>query len=39
MADARASNPDDLGLLLSEANVHLKMGNRDKFKDLNGGSN
>ncbi|MEN8885725.1 MAG: tetratricopeptide repeat protein [Winogradskyella sp.] len=34
MADARAVNPDDLGLLLSEANVYLKMGNRDKFKDL-----
>lgn len=34
MADARAENPDDLGLLLSEANVYLKMGNRDKFKYL-----
>jgi len=34
MADARSENPDDLGLLLSEANVHLKMGNRDKFKVL-----
>ena len=34
MADARQENPDDLGLLLSEANVHLKMGNRDKFKML-----
>ncbi len=34
MADARSENPDDLGLLLSEANVHLKMGNRDKFKEL-----
>ena len=34
MADARAENPDDIGLLLSEANVHLKMGNRDKFKNL-----
>ena len=34
MADARSENPDDLGLLLSEANVHLKMGNRDKFKSL-----
>jgi len=34
MADARAENPDDIGLLLSEANVHLKMGNRDKFKAL-----
>jgi tetratricopeptide (TPR) repeat protein len=34
MADARAENPDDLGLLLSEANVYLKMGNREKFKAL-----
>lgn len=34
MADARAENPDDLGLLLSEANVYLKMGNKDKFKTL-----
>lgn len=34
MADARAENPDDIGLLLSEANVYLKMGNRDKFKAL-----
>ncbi|MBC2845286.1 tetratricopeptide repeat protein [Winogradskyella flava] len=34
MADARQENPDDLGLLLSEANVHLKMGNKDKFKML-----
>lgn len=34
MADARAENPDDLGLLLSEANVYLKMGNREKFRSL-----
>ncbi|WP_178985583.1 tetratricopeptide repeat protein [Winogradskyella helgolandensis] len=34
MADARAENPDDIGLLLSEANVYLKMGNRERFKDL-----
>jgi tetratricopeptide (TPR) repeat protein len=34
MSDARSENPDDLGLLLSEANVYLKMGNKDKFKDL-----
>ncbi len=34
MADARAENPDDLGLLLSEANVYLKMGNTEKFKIL-----
>jgi len=34
MADARAENPDDIGLLLSEANVYLKMGNKEKFKAL-----
>ncbi len=34
MADARAENPDDLGLLLSEASVYLKMGDRAKFKQL-----
>ena len=34
MADARAENPDDFGLLLSEANVYLKMGNKEKFKSL-----
>ncbi|OZV68621.1 tetratricopeptide repeat protein [Winogradskyella aurantia] len=34
MKDAREQNPDDVGLLLSEANVYLKMGNMDKFKSL-----
>ncbi|NNE31823.1 MAG: tetratricopeptide repeat protein [Winogradskyella sp.] len=34
MAEARKENPDDLGLLLSEANVYLKMGNKEKFKAL-----
>lgn len=34
MADARSENPDDIGLLLSEANVYLKMGNREKFRAL-----
>jgi len=34
MEDARAQNPDDLGLLLSEANVQLKMGNKERFKEL-----
>ncbi|MBO6607097.1 tetratricopeptide repeat protein [Psychroserpens sp.] len=34
MQEARRQNPDDLGLLLSEANVQLKMGNRDRFKEL-----
>jgi tetratricopeptide (TPR) repeat protein len=31
---ARAQNPDDLGLLISEANVQLKMGNKERFKEL-----
>ena len=31
---ARAENPDDLGLLISEANVQLKMGNKVRFKEL-----
>lgn len=34
MKDARAENPDDLNLLLSEANVHYKMGHIDRFKEL-----
>ncbi|HLT32769.1 MAG TPA: tetratricopeptide repeat protein [Aquaticitalea sp.] len=34
MKAAREANPDDLSLLLSEANVQLKMGNRDEFKKL-----
>lgn len=34
MADARVENPNDIGLLLSEANVYLKMGNKEKFRDL-----
>lgn len=34
MKEARDENPDDMGLILSEANVHLKMGNKDKFKEL-----
>ena len=34
MKTAREENPDDLGLLLTEANVQLKMGNMDKFKVL-----
>ncbi|MGR7814135.1 tetratricopeptide repeat protein [Lacinutrix undariae] len=34
MKDAREKNPDDLGLLMSEANIQLKMGNRDEFKRL-----
>lgn len=34
MKEARESNPDDLSLLLSEANVQLKMGNKDEFRSL-----
>ena len=34
MKDARAENPDDLNLLLSEANVYYKMGNIQRFKEL-----
>lgn len=34
MKDAREANPDDLGLLISEANVQLKMGNKQRFKEL-----
>jgi len=34
MKEARAESPDDINLVLSEANVHHKMGNTDKFKNL-----
>jgi len=34
MKDARDAYPDDISLLLSEANVHYKMGNTDEFKRL-----
>lgn len=34
MKQAREANPDDLSLLLSEANVQLKLGNKDEFKKL-----
>jgi len=34
MKDARAQNPDDLGLLISEANIMLKLDKRDEFKRL-----
>ena len=34
MNEARAENPDDLNLILTEANVHYAMGNNDKFKSL-----
>ena len=34
MREARAVNPDDLSLILTEANVHYVMGNIDKSKSL-----
>ncbi|WP_027137431.1 tetratricopeptide repeat protein [Gaetbulibacter saemankumensis] len=34
MSAARAASPDDVNLILSEANIHYKMGNTDKFKEL-----
>ncbi len=34
MKDARAESPNDVNLILSEANVHYKMGNTDEFKKL-----
>lgn len=32
--DARASNPDDVNLLLNEANLYYQLGDKDKFKTL-----
>jgi len=34
MKEARAESPDDINLLLSEANVYYKMGNTEEFKSL-----
>jgi tetratricopeptide (TPR) repeat protein len=34
LKDARAENPDDLNLLLVEADLQLKLGNREAFKIL-----
>ncbi|NMH86047.1 tetratricopeptide repeat protein [Flavivirga algicola] len=34
MKEARAESPDDVNLILSEANVHYKMGNTEEFKNL-----
>lgn len=34
MQDARAESPDDINLLLSEANIYYKMGNKEEFKRL-----
>jgi tetratricopeptide (TPR) repeat protein len=33
-ADARANNPDDVNLVLNEANLRYKLGDKDKFKSL-----
>lgn len=32
--DARAANPDDVNLVLGEANLYYTMGDKDKFKEL-----
>jgi len=32
--EARAANPDDMDLLLTEANFYIKVDKKDKFKDL-----
>lgn len=32
--DARAEDPEDVNLILSEANIYYKMGDTEKFKDL-----
>jgi tetratricopeptide (TPR) repeat protein len=32
--EARAINPDDVNLLLSEADLYIKLGDREKFKEL-----
>jgi tetratricopeptide (TPR) repeat protein len=34
MKDAREESPDDINLLLSEANIYYKMGNTEEFKNL-----
>lgn len=34
MLEARAENPKDLNLILTEANVHYSMGDVEKFKNL-----
>jgi tetratricopeptide (TPR) repeat protein len=33
-ADARVSNPNDVNLILNEANLYLTQGNKAKFKEL-----
>lgn len=32
--DAKATNPNDVNLVLSEANLYYKLGDKDKFKSL-----
>ncbi|RIV69359.1 tetratricopeptide repeat protein [Flagellimonas aequoris] len=32
--DARAENPEDVNLVLGEANLYYTLGNKDKFKEL-----
>ncbi|GAB1858310.1 tetratricopeptide repeat protein [Flavobacteriaceae bacterium MHTCC 0001] len=32
--DAKAENPNDIGLLMSEANIYHKMGDTEKFKEV-----
>lgn len=34
MKDARAANPNDVSLIISEANMQLQMGDREAFKTL-----
>ena len=34
IAEAKKTNPDDINLLLSEANVQYKLGNIDEYKEL-----
>lgn len=34
MKEAREESPDDINLMLSEANVYYKMGNTEKFKSI-----
>ncbi|OEJ98435.1 hypothetical protein A8C32_04265 [Flavivirga aquatica] len=34
MKDARAENPNDVNLIISEANIHLKMDNKKRFGEL-----
>lgn len=33
-SDARSENPDDVNLVLGEANLYYSMGDKDKFKEL-----